>query len=318
MIQKKNTIAILKYLALLAVGMMALQAQAGPLNAPSIPSAVMTARPPLKVNLAWQDNSANETGFTIQRAANVFFNSGLTTFSVGANIKTYADASVQKNATYYYRVQARIGSGVSAWSGLISVATLTPDAPVSLMGMKMPASSNAPTVKLAWRDNANNEGGFTLQRATDSGFSKHVSNFTLAANLAKYTDSAVEANTKIYYRVRAFNGAGNSAWSNVLKLTAPGELPDNPAKLSVIGSDSSSITIGWTDNANNEQGFIVERSAVGFNGPWSKIATITNDNAVSYKNSGLAKKTMYWYRVQAYNSDGDSGYTNVVAGTTKP
>jgi hypothetical protein len=39
-------------------------------------------------------------------------------------------------------------------------------------------------------------------------------------------------------------------------------------------------------------------------------------NTTSYSNTGLSAGTRYWYRVRAYNADGDSGYSNESSATT--
>jgi hypothetical protein len=43
------------------------------------------------VTLTWVDNSISETGFTIQRATDAGFTTGLTTFTVGPDVATYID-----------------------------------------------------------------------------------------------------------------------------------------------------------------------------------------------------------------------------------
>ena len=58
------------------------------------------------VILTWKDNSASETGFTIQRATDAGFTTGLTTFTVGKNVTTYTDTTNLPNTNYYYRVRA--------------------------------------------------------------------------------------------------------------------------------------------------------------------------------------------------------------------
>ncbi|MEM3384163.1 MAG: multicopper oxidase domain-containing protein [Nitrososphaeria archaeon] len=58
------------------------------------------------VRLDWVDNSLSETHFTIQKAEDVSFLTGLTTFTVGANVNTYIDTNITGGKTYYYRVVA--------------------------------------------------------------------------------------------------------------------------------------------------------------------------------------------------------------------
>jgi chitodextrinase len=48
------------------------------------------------------------------------------------------------------------------------------------------------------------------------------------------------------------------------------------------------------------------------------FTTITTVGAgvISYTNTGLQANTRYWYRVRAYNSAGNSAYSNTVSSRT--
>ncbi|HEY6008605.1 MAG TPA: multicopper oxidase domain-containing protein [Geobacteraceae bacterium] len=66
--------------------------------------------------LSWVDNSTNETGFTIQRATNATFTSGLNTANVGAGVTTLTQTGLGRNTQYWYRIRANNGTIVSsAW-----------------------------------------------------------------------------------------------------------------------------------------------------------------------------------------------------------
>jgi Divergent InlB B-repeat domain/Fibronectin type III domain len=67
------------------------------------------------------------------------------------------------------------------------------------------------------------------------------------------------------------------------------------------------LTLTWTNNANNENGFYVERRAGS--GSYSQIVVVGR-NVTSYTDSSLAEGTTYCYRVRAFNGAGVSGYTN--------
>jgi len=73
--------------------------------------------------------------------------------------------------------------------------------------------------------------------------------------------------------------------------------------------------LSWNDNSSNESGFRIERSSDGQS--FSQIATV-DVNTTTYSDTGLHSNTTYWYRVNAYNEYGESGYTNVVSLTTEP
>ena len=73
------------------------------------------------VSLAWKDNSDNEQSFRIERSTSV--DTGYAQIaSVNAGVTNFADNTVVKRTTYYYRVRAANGDLVSAYSNVASVA----------------------------------------------------------------------------------------------------------------------------------------------------------------------------------------------------
>lgn len=76
-----------------------------------------------RVTLTWTD-VAGETGYTIQRATNADFTTGLATTNVGANV-TRTVVTVPRGTpgvtTYYFRVVATNGAGASPPSNVLSV-----------------------------------------------------------------------------------------------------------------------------------------------------------------------------------------------------
>ena len=85
--------------------------------------------------------------------------------------------------------------------------------------------------------------------------------------------------------------------------TGPVTLPVAPSGLSGDASSPGVIALSWTDNADNETSYTVQRSDDG-NG-WSTFASL-GTNAQSYNDSSVASLTTYFYRVLAGNSAGDS------------
>ena len=75
------------------------------------------------------------------------------------------------------------------------------------------------------------------------------------------------------------------------------------------------MNLSWADVAG-EEGFKVERKLAS-SSTWSQIGT-TGANVVSYAdtNSGLTAGTSYNYRVRAYTTAGNSGYSNTVTAST--
>ena len=89
--------------------------------------------------------------------------------------------------------------------------------------------------------------------------------------------------------------------------------PGKPSDLAANPLSRDGISLSWTDNSSNEDGFEIERGIDG--GTWAQIATVGPD-VTNYDDSGLAENTTYSYRVRAYNTNGTSSYTEVVEETT--
>src|SRR5690606_29514768 len=71
----------------------------------------------------------------------------------------------------------------------------------------------------SWQDNSTNESGFKVERAMGGGGFAQVA--TVGANVSNYTDSSVMPGAQYTYRVRAYNSAGDSPFSNTASFSVP-------------------------------------------------------------------------------------------------
>ena len=92
------------------------------------------------------------------------------------------------------------------------------------------------------------------------------------------------------------------------------QAPSAPANLSAIGASASHINLSWTDTGNIESGFVVERSTDNLN--FTQIASLPA-NTQSYSNTNLPASTSYYYRTKAWNSVGNSPYSDVATAATQ-
>ena len=98
-----------------------------------------------------------------------------------------------------------------------------------------------------------------------------------------------------------------------LKEGAALEPPAAPSGLAAAAVSTSQINLTWMDNSSNEIGFVIERS---MDRESFVIVDMPGANTTDYSDDDLIANTTYYYRVYAYNSAGDSGYSNTDNATT--
>ncbi|MFA5859874.1 MAG: fibronectin type III domain-containing protein, partial [Elusimicrobiota bacterium] len=167
-------------------------------------------------------------------------------------------------------------------------------------------------ISISWTDNSNTETGFKLERSTDMG-SIYTLLSTLATNTTSYIDQGLDIETTYYYRVKAYNIAGDSEYSNTTYAVTLPSIPTAPDSLQAVSISSTRINLTWTDNSNNESGFKIERKTS--DGEYSQVATVNTD-ITSYNDDGLTAGTTYLYHVKAYNISGDSLFSNESSAVT--
>ena len=210
---------------------------------------------------------------------------------------------------YYYRIRAYNSGGNSGYSNEADATTWSaPDSPGNLSA----STASTTQINLSWSDNSSNEDGFKIERKTGSGGTWSQIT-TVGANTESYSNSGLSPGTTYYYRVRAYNGLGDSPYSNEAHATT-GSLPGDPSNLNASTASTTRINLTWQDNSNNETGFRIERKT-GAGGTWSQITTVSA-NTESFGNTGLNPGTTYYYRVRATNTWGNSGYSNEDHATT--
>jgi len=125
----------------------------------------------------------------------------------------------------------------SSGGGSGGQAPATPSGLVASVNPSTPASS----LLLSWADNANNETGYSIERSSDGRTFTQIAQ--AGADTGSWTDAGLSGGAMYYYRVRAFNNYGNSAYSNSASAQTQADSP--PASSSAPTSEPSLTARGY-------------------------------------------------------------------------
>lgn len=189
---------------------------------------------------------------------------------------------------------------------------VAPSAPTNLAANL--ASSNQ--INLNWSDSSPNETGFKLERSIGNGNS-FVALATVGANVTTYQNLTLTELTSYYYRVYAYNGAGNSGYSNVVSATTG---INAPTQLTATATSESNVKLSWYDNSGVESGFKVERQNVTDGIPFTEILAGAGANGgtgpVIFNDNTAVVGKNYNYRIRAFQGGNFSAYSNVIGSIT--
>jgi len=245
-----------------------------------------------QIDLTWQDNSPDETGFYIYRKNT---NSYSNIANIEANTTSYNDNGLSPGTTYSYKVTAYNNGGESESSNEVTIATpgepTTPSAPSNLAGQAISFSE----IDLTWQDNSTNEEGFYVYRKTTDDYSIIA---TMEANATSYNNSNLNPQTAYSYKITAYNDIGESGFSNALRVHTPAEPLEPPSNVMAEAVTYKQINLTWQDNSDDEDHFRID-SDFGLGPGNNQFLVNVPANTTHYEDRNLQPMTEYKYFVIA-------------------
>ena len=189
----------------------------------------------------------------------------------------------------------------------IQTQPLELEAPTNLAATAISISE----ISLSWTDNASNETAYLIERSPD-GSSSWIEIDSVDTDVTTYSNTGLNPDETWFYSVRAYRADDDqySAYSNTDSATTIA-LPAAPTDLVATAVSSNQIDLSWSDNADDETDYRVER-AISDSGPWIQIKVL-GANITTCSDSSLDPDTTYYYRVRAYRAQDElfSDYSNV-------
>jgi predicted phage tail protein len=124
-----------------------------------------------------------------------------------------------------------------------------------------------------------------------------------------FTDTSVASLTRYYYRVRAYNSAGSSGFSNTVNTTTLAPRPAAPTNVAAVNKANGSALVTWTDASTNETSFdVCRRKYSASTASWStcvKVGSVPTGTTRLLNASGNGTFRFY---VRSVNAGGASAY----------
>ena len=218
---------------------------------------------------------------------------------------SYTNTGAKAGTTYYYRVKACNDAGLSPYSNVVSgqVKTVTPKPSAPVVKIGNSASSGKPM--LTW----NAVSGATSYKVYRATSQKGTYSLLGTVTATSYTNTGAKAGVTYWYKVKAVNSAGESAYSNVVSGRAT-------VTTLTMGHSSASGKPQLTWKAVSGAASYRVYRATTKNGAYTVINTT---KALTYTNVGAALGTTYYYKVEALNASGKSmGFSAIVEGKVAP
>lgn len=268
--------------------------------APAAPSSLTGFAMSNAAALFWADESNDEDGFRIERAADIGGAPGIFAelTEIAPDSTQYQDDTLAPATAYWYRVRSFRGSVHSSPTNVLQVVTsgggTQPLAPSQLVATGTSSSS----AHLAWVDNASNEDGFHVERAPDLG--GVPGSFQLVgvttANDADFDDNQLAPSSTYWYRVRAYRTSQYSAYSNAdsAQTSPPGGL-GNTTSFGTAGIERAQASVAF--GGGMAVAGAIDWSVPGEADAWALELDASGD--------------IVWQR--AYSTSGIEHFTSVVA-----
>jgi phosphodiesterase/alkaline phosphatase D-like protein len=227
------------------------------------------------------------------------------------NVLTQNVTGLTAGTKYYYRLRGSNAGGTSGNSSIVSVTTVvaTPPAPVATTGTNVTQTSFTAN----WNASVGASAYF-FDVATDTNFTAILLayNNLNVGNVLTRNVTGLTAGTKYYYRVRGSNVGGTSGNSNIVSVTTVGVPPSAPVLTGPPnGSTGQPTALALTWNPSpGASSYVVHVSTTP-----TFIPAFISDSAVAVTTrplSGLARNTIYYWRVAGKNQSGVGAFSSPV------
>lgn len=288
-------------------------------TAPTVSSSAVCDGPDPEIDISWS-NVSNATEYYVYKGTSSQRSSAAELVNYGAGTLGHTDSSVNTGTRYYYWVEARNAHDSAEGSTNRVAADCTSVATVNFTVEDTDGNPLNANVVLTYTDydgdpthERTGSGAITVETYSSAGASIQ------AEALTGYQTPSI-SNSKTGNNSTFQLGSGDTV--NVTVRYAPGapSAPTNPDVGTICSAAGPPYNVfTWTDTSNNEDGFQLWRdTSSSFSNP-TRLPNQPADTE-SFRDNSPSDGVRYYYRVRAYNNQGNSSFAidNVVTSTCSP
>ena len=248
------------------------------------------------MEVSWDDNSSNETGFEVSSSTDGNTFSVVTT--TAANVTSTNVTSLLPNTAYWFRVRATSTDGYSSYATTtVSAYTLAAD-----VTSQVATASTSASISIQWA--ANNNPAGTEYVVSGTGVSTYSVFST--STVVSTTVPLATPNTSYTINVRSKNADGFLGTNQPVTDYTKAADASTPLMSAV---STSTATLTWGDNSNPAT---TDYYITGNNG----FTPVTVENATTTPLTSLTPNLSYTFNVQSINNDLTNNSTVAATATT--
>lgn len=262
----------------------------------NIPGDMLLSSVPGEIHLDWEDLSAYETGYQVQRKLNAGAFEDIS--NTPPDAESSIDDIITENAWYTYRVRAIRDGFFSAYSAVDSI--FIPIAPEDFAITYMYEGH----ALISWKPFSTNAHGVVLSMESNTEAVSLLDTIWVESS-SYYHVSGLETEKPYTFYGMSFYDQGVSSL-----VTEDLFIPETPSSLSVA-TVSNGIYLDWEDQSAGETHTVIERRMD--QGDWLAYDSVPADS-VSFLDTAVVEGHTYTYRVYAVTENAWSSRTFSVSG----
>lgn len=268
---------------------------------------VIGDKTPQSIDFSWTDNAVNELIYEIERCEGADCEEFLPVerSPLAADTVSHSELELTPDTIYKFRLRTTNKNGSSEWLLSENVATFL--LPISALTAEAAAS----TISLTWATTVSPYTHVEIERCEGIDCTDFRSVFNspfTSTDMTSYTEAGLNPSSSYRFRVRCATTSTSTAWLESDNIATTGNsAPEAPTEFTVNSLTDTAISFSWTDNANNELIYEVQRCT---GASCSSFAAATgsplSEDSLSYTGTDLSPSTDYIYRVRATGATGVS------------